>query len=113
MKRKVITMLCVCAVLFTAGCSSAPNAPDGGNSRENAETADVSGNDTEGSLAAPAGNGKILVAYFSWADNAVLDDDVDAVSSPSVIPPGNVQQLAGWVQEEIRSWAEDIISGNM
>ena len=42
----------------------------------------------------------ILVAYFSWADNAVLDDDVDAISSPSVIPPGNVQQLAGWVQEE-------------
>lgn len=42
----------------------------------------------------------ILVAYFSWADNAVLADDVDAVSSPSVIPPGNVQQLAGWVQEE-------------
>lgn len=41
-----------------------------------------------------------LVAYFSWADNAVLADDVDAVSSPSVIPPGNVQQLAGWVQEE-------------
>lgn len=24
---------------------------------------------------------------------------MDAVSSPSVIPPGNVQQLAGWVQE--------------
>lgn len=42
----------------------------------------------------------VLVAYFSWADNAVLDDNVDAVSSPSVIAPGNVQQLAGWVQEE-------------
>lgn len=42
----------------------------------------------------------ILVAYFSWADNAVLADDVDAVASPSVIPPGNVEQLAGWVQEE-------------
>ena len=42
----------------------------------------------------------ILVAYFSWADNAILADDVDAVASPSVIPPGNVQQLAGWVQEE-------------
>lgn len=42
----------------------------------------------------------ILVAYFSWADNAVLAEDVDAVASPSVIPPGNVQQLAGWVQEE-------------
>lgn len=42
----------------------------------------------------------ILVAYFSWSDNAILADDVDAVSSPNVIPPGNVQQLAGWVQEE-------------
>ncbi|HIQ96104.1 MAG TPA: NAD(P)H-dependent oxidoreductase [Candidatus Limivivens merdigallinarum] len=43
---------------------------------------------------------KVLVAYFSWADNAILADDVDAVASPSVIPPGNVQQLAEWVQEE-------------
>lgn len=42
----------------------------------------------------------ILVAYFSWAENAVLAEDVDAVASPSVIPPGNVQQLAGWVQEQ-------------
>ena len=42
----------------------------------------------------------ILVAYFSWADNAVLADDVDAVASPSVIAPGNVQQLAGWVQQQ-------------
>ena len=42
----------------------------------------------------------ILVAYFSWADNAVLAEDVDAVASPSVVPPGNVQELAGWVQEE-------------
>ena len=42
----------------------------------------------------------ILVAYFSWADNAILAEDVDAVASPSVIAPGNVQELAGWVQEE-------------
>lgn len=42
----------------------------------------------------------VLVAYFSWADNAILADDVDAVASPSVISPGNVQQLAGWIQEE-------------
>ena len=40
------------------------------------------------------------MAYFSWADNAVLAGDVDTVTSPSVISPGNVQQLAGWVQEE-------------
>lgn len=41
----------------------------------------------------------ILVAYFSWADNAVIEGEVDAVSSPSVTKPGNVEQLALWVQE--------------
>lgn len=56
----------------------------------------------EGAQVAPAESqsGGVLVAYFSWAENAILAGDVDAVSSPSVIPPGNVQQLAGWVQEE-------------
>lgn len=33
-------------------------------------------------------------------DNAVLEEDVDAIASPSVIAPGNVQELAGWIQEE-------------
>lgn len=42
---------------------------------------------------------RILVAYFSWADNTVIDD-VDAISSASVLAPGNVAQLASWVQEE-------------
>lgn len=43
---------------------------------------------------------RVLVAYFSWADNAVIEGAVDAVASPSVVAPGNVQQLAGWVQEQ-------------
>lgn len=53
-------------------------------------------------VAATQGEGeedKILVAYFSWADNAIIDGEIDAVASPSVTAPGNVQQLAGWVQE--------------
>lgn len=41
----------------------------------------------------------MLVAYFSWADNAVIDGEVDAVASPSVTAPGNVQQLAQWISE--------------
>lgn len=41
----------------------------------------------------------VLVAYFSWADNAVIDGEVDAVASPSVTALGNVQQLAQWVSE--------------
>ena len=48
-----------------------------------------------GSKPSTENESNVLVAYFSWADNAVLDDNVDAVSSPSVIVPGNVQQLAG------------------
>ena len=46
------------------------------------------------------GQSNVLVAYFSWANNAILAEDVDAVASPSVITPGNVQQLAEWVQQE-------------
>lgn len=46
-----------------------------------------------------AGSG-VLIAYFSWAENAVLEEGVDAMTSPSVSDPGNVQQLAGWIQEE-------------
>lgn len=61
-------------------------------SSESSETTGQTGEEGQGS--------HILVAYFSWADNAILAEDVDAVASPSVIPPGNVQQLAGWVQEE-------------
>ena len=45
-------------------------------------------------------NGGVLIAYFFWAENAVLEEGVDAMTSPSVSDPGNVQQLAGWIQEE-------------
>ena len=42
---------------------------------------------------------RVQVAYFSLADNAVIDGEVDAVASPSVTAPGNVQQLAQWISE--------------
>ncbi|HKM23067.1 MAG TPA: flavodoxin, partial [Lachnospiraceae bacterium] len=42
---------------------------------------------------------KILVAYFSWADNTE-QDDIDAVTSASVTVPGNVAQLASYIAEE-------------
>ena len=34
-----------------------------------------------------AGNPKILIAYFTWAENAVPDENVDATASPSVTEP--------------------------
>ena len=47
-----------------------------------------------------AGESGVLIAYFSWGQNAVMAGGADAVTSPSVSDPGNVQQLAGWIQEE-------------
>ncbi len=61
---------------------------------------------------------RILIAYFTWADNTVILDReravreanghvfsmenraaVDGVTSASVVPPGNTARLAGWIQE--------------
>ena len=81
MKKLISTLLIAAVMLTLISCGTAPDAES-----------------TPGA-AAPVDGGEVLVAYFSWADNAILADDVDAVSSPSVISPGNVQQLAGWVQE--------------
>ena len=47
----------------------------------------------------------ILVAYFTWADNTVVEDpssvDVDAATSASVLAPGNAAKLASWIQQEV------------
>lgn len=48
---------------------------------------------------------KILIAYFTWAENTVVTNpsqvDVDAVTSASVLLPGNVAKMANWIQEEV------------
>lgn len=45
----------------------------------------------------------ILIAYFTWAENTVVENpdavDVDAVTSASVLLPGNTAKLAEWIQE--------------
>lgn len=108
--KRIIALFLIFALSFSlVACSNAPSteeesssSPQGSSLTESTGTSSV----PEGSTSAgteqestkPTSN--ILVAYFSWADNAILADDVDAVASPSVISPGNVQQLAGWVQEK-------------
>ena len=46
----------------------------------------------------------VLIAYFTWAENTVVEDpsavDVDATTSASVLAPGHVAQMAGWIQSE-------------
>ncbi len=44
---------------------------------------------------------KILIAYFTWAENVETGSDVDATASASVTLPGNVGQMAMWIQDEI------------
>lgn len=56
------------------------------------------------SISYGAENNKILIAYFSWGENTIVtnpaDIDIDAVTSASVLLPGNVTKMANWIQEE-------------
>lgn len=44
---------------------------------------------------------KILIAYFTWAENAENNSETDATASASVSLPGNVGQMVAWIQNEI------------
>lgn len=54
---------------------------------------------------------KILIAYFTWSDNTVVENpnsiDVDAETSASVLSPGNAELIANWIAEET---GEDLFS---
>jgi flavodoxin len=47
---------------------------------------------------------RILIAYFTWAENTTVGNpasvDVDAVTSASVLTPGNTGKMAQWIQAE-------------
>ena len=112
MKKVLSLFLAITMVLSLAACSttedqlnSSIESSESSSAASTQETPDSNSSEMDNSSPESSATGEeqgsnILVAYFSWADNAILADDVDAVASPSVIPPGNVQQLAGWVQEE-------------
>ena len=118
--KKLLTplMAFALAIVFTA-CQAAPNssvlsspAPSESSQFSSAVGESAASSQLEEPSEAPAessalenssetgANGGVLIAYFSWAENAVLEGEVDAMTSPSVSDPGNVQQLAGWIQEE-------------
>ena len=96
MRRVFIVFLSLILVCSIAGCR---NSEERKEQTSSSKSTAQKKNDSKTS-ADRQGNGKVLVAYFSWADNVKPDEDVDAVTSPSVTSPGNVQELAGWVQEE-------------
>lgn len=109
MKKLISLFLATALILAMSGCGSSENASEvsssGSVSTESQEENEVKSSSEENQVneLAETSGSNILVAYFSWADNAVLNDNVDAVTSPSVISPGNVEELATWVQEETGS----------
>ncbi len=107
MKKFLSLVLAATLLLLIPGCQSggeaaAPSPAESPDSTPETPAESAAPTESEGapSSPAPAQGSNVLIAYFSWAENAVLEGDVDAVTSPSVLAPGNVQQLAGWVQEE-------------
>ena len=114
MRRWMAAALAVLMVLSLAACagSQQEEQPASAEATEQSQSASVQEEEepasTEQQPEEPASSTEqpsdaqqsgVLVAYFSWADNAVIEGEVDAVASPSVTAPGNVQQLAQWVSE--------------
>lgn len=107
MKRLTALFLCIYLTLSLAACAGP------GSSQESAEQQASSSKiissdrktDTEPSVNAEDNSGNILIAYFTWADNTVVDDpssvDIDATTSASVLPPGNAARIAGWIQQRV------------
>ncbi|CDD30773.1 putative flavodoxin [Firmicutes bacterium CAG:94] len=121
MKKLLTPLLALALAIVFAACQAAEPSSSVPSSLAPSESSQLSSAVEEGAASssqlaepseAPAGssalegssetgeNGGVLIAYFSWAENAVLEEGVDAMTSPSVSDPGNVQQLAGWIQEE-------------
>ncbi len=91
--------------LSLAGCGSQesentamPSVPP---SLENVtETKPVTEEGISAAIESSAETDKILIAYFTWAENAADTSRVDATTSASVQAPGNVARMAAWIQQE-------------
>ncbi len=115
MKKWIAFFLSAAIALTAAGCGETAEQPPaaGRPAAENEEppadqpsAAPAGEGTTEGEDQTPEpGTSHILIAYFTWADNTVVEDpsavDVDATTSASVLAPGNAAKIAGWIQEKV------------
>ena len=115
MKRLISIFLTLCLLLGITACSAPQpseeiSSANGSNSElesDSTDSADSSADVEESTLTQPEGSApqsNILIAYFTWAENTSVADpdsvDVDAITSASVLIPGNVGLLAQWIEEE-------------
>ncbi|WP_314723457.1 flavodoxin [Enterocloster bolteae] len=131
MKKRNAVLIAMAAAAAISGCAGGNNVQTEYSEVETtskpAATAQVEANVsnvvTAASRKTEEASSRTLIAYFTWADNTVVEDKdaavqsaldhyasigdssnyagVDAVSSASVVQPGNVAQMASWIQGEI------------
>lgn len=92
--KKIKCLLFVFCVCLLSACQSNDNV-----SKVNEQQSVSVPNETISS------DGKILIAYFTWADNTHVDNpssvDVDASTSASVLAPGNTEKVVHFIQEQV------------
>lgn len=136
MKKTLSTLLAVLLALTLSACSGSGSSeaettasrpvPDSEQTSASSSESPTQSSSSEVQLSeegtAQTGDSNILIAYFTWADNTVVEDEeaaiesaldhysnmgdngdysVDAVASASVVAPGNAAQLANWIQQEV------------
>lgn len=109
MKKRVTFLLTAVILLTAAGCGGkAGETPSA--SLENPSITTSQPEASSPPATAPASTSetqtpRILIAYFTWADNTEVEDpsavDVDASTSASVLVPGNAAKIADWIQQEV------------
>lgn len=112
MKKTMTFLLALGILLSLAACSEAPAgqipaalSTDHRATEELLETTPEEEQMEQPQHSDDAGDSNILIAYFTWADNTVVEDpgsvDADATTSASVLAPGNAAKLASWIQQEV------------
>lgn len=99
MKKRIFSVFIVSSILLLSACSE-NTAAVSSESYSASVTSDTMSTEAEEQAEAVAAENKVLIAYFSWAENAV-QNNIDAMTSASVKSPGNVAQLAQWIETEI------------
>lgn len=97
-RRKMALLLLIAMLLCLTACENKEPASSSNDTLNNEPSVSAS-LQTEEQIGEPGAEHRVLIAYFSWTENAV-QDDIDAMASPSVKAPGNVARLAGWISEE-------------
>lgn len=105
MKKIIFLLMALCMAVGLSACSEqlALSVSDTESVPLQSEGNEMTTDDSEPGTGESSGS-RILIAYFTWAENTTVDDpdsvDVDATTSASVLMPGNVGLMSQWIEEE-------------